>query len=343
MRVLRRPMFRIGGSAGEGITSGLVPRQGYQGTGNPGDQRVLSEYEKEALDRYQANQRLAQMIRRPSGPSPADALIEFGLNLASAPPTGSIFSTAAGAAKPAYQNYVTRKQKALSEQQRFDQALLGDTLDQLSKERQKSRESSSFASEKEQENYDILIKKQRALEKKLREAEKVKASGPEEKGYIIEPNQEEIARIKEELEDNAKLQSLYSKNEKDPVRAAILKGISNGVFTFDDLIVYDKTGVPPTEESKAEGGRIGYQNAGPVMPTSMPEQQQPVMNPQPNQQDLTFEELRSRLPESVTDDIIQLLVNSEEALTEFANIQTAQDIAFFNRKYQVNLVLPQEA
>ena len=28
-RVLRRPMFRMGGSAGEGITSGLAPRQGY--------------------------------------------------------------------------------------------------------------------------------------------------------------------------------------------------------------------------------------------------------------------------------------------------------------------------
>ena len=28
-RTLRRPMFRMGGSAGEGITSGLAPRQGY--------------------------------------------------------------------------------------------------------------------------------------------------------------------------------------------------------------------------------------------------------------------------------------------------------------------------
>ena len=32
-RVLRRPMFRIGGSAGEGITSGLAPRQGYAESG----------------------------------------------------------------------------------------------------------------------------------------------------------------------------------------------------------------------------------------------------------------------------------------------------------------------
>ena len=36
-RVLRRPMFRTGGSA-EGITSGLQPRQGYKKNG-----RVLPE------------------------------------------------------------------------------------------------------------------------------------------------------------------------------------------------------------------------------------------------------------------------------------------------------------
>ena len=29
-RVLKSPMFRIGGSTGSGITSGLAPRQGYE-------------------------------------------------------------------------------------------------------------------------------------------------------------------------------------------------------------------------------------------------------------------------------------------------------------------------
>ena len=37
-RTLRRPMFRMGGTA-EGITSGLS-RQGYHGTDNAADQRV---------------------------------------------------------------------------------------------------------------------------------------------------------------------------------------------------------------------------------------------------------------------------------------------------------------
>ena len=40
-RTLQRPMFRIGGSAGTGITSGLSkPRQGYKGTDDASSQRV---------------------------------------------------------------------------------------------------------------------------------------------------------------------------------------------------------------------------------------------------------------------------------------------------------------
>ena len=45
-RVLKRPMFRLGGNTDQGIMSGVVPRQGYQGTNNPADQRVISEFEK---------------------------------------------------------------------------------------------------------------------------------------------------------------------------------------------------------------------------------------------------------------------------------------------------------
>ena len=47
-RVLRRPMFRLGGPANEGITSGLAPRQGYQGTNDASDQSVMSDWLKNA-------------------------------------------------------------------------------------------------------------------------------------------------------------------------------------------------------------------------------------------------------------------------------------------------------
>jgi hypothetical protein len=60
-------------------------------------------------------------------------------------------------------------------------------------------------------------------------------------------------------------------------------------------------------------------------------------------QDLSFEELRARLPQEITNDIVQLIANSKQALVDFANIRTQQDVNAFNQKYDVNLVVPQEA
>jgi hypothetical protein len=57
---------------------------------------------------------------------------------------------------------------------------------------------------------------------------------------------------------------------------------------------------------------------------------------------ITYEELRARLPQEVSDDIVRLLANSAEALEDFAMIQTEQDINTFNKKYGVTLVLPSE-
>ena len=98
--------------------------------------------------------------------------------------------------------------------------------------------------------------------------------------------------------------------------------------------------IPEDMETKAEGGRIGYQDAGPVMPAAGDMGQETM--PEELQQDLTFEELRNRLPQEIGDDIINLILSSAEAMEDFATIQTEQDISNFNKKYGVNLVLPSE-
>ena len=94
-RTLRRPMFRLGGNTDQGIMSGVVPRQGYS-NGKTGEdyKRILGEAAGQRPDTSMANM-----------------LIDFGLNVASAPPTGSIFSTAAGAAKAPFQRYAAAKAK----------------------------------------------------------------------------------------------------------------------------------------------------------------------------------------------------------------------------------------
>jgi len=60
-----------------------------------------------------------------------------------------------------------------------------------------------------------------------------------------------------------------------------------------------------------------------------------------NSNALTYDELRLRLPPEVSDDVVKLLAASDEALLEFSNIATQQDVNEFNVKYGVELVLPQ--
>jgi hypothetical protein len=58
---------------------------------------------------------------------------------------------------------------------------------------------------------------------------------------------------------------------------------------------------------------------------------------------LSFEQIRSRLPEEITDDVVTLLASSNAALQDFAYIRTQGDVNKFNQKYGVSLVLPATA
>ena len=64
--------------------------------------------------------------------------------------------------------------------------------------------------------------------------------------------------------------------------------------------------------------------------------------PVQQEQILDYNQVRARLPKEITDDIVTLIVTSEQAFGDFSEIQTQADVENFNRKYNVNLVLPQE-
>ena len=95
MRTLNRPMFRIGGPANEGITSGLG-RQGYADRG-----LVESAEERKKV--------LSELAGQRPDTSLSQFMIDFGLDVASATPSGSIFSTAAASAKEPFQAYKASK------------------------------------------------------------------------------------------------------------------------------------------------------------------------------------------------------------------------------------------
>ncbi len=91
-RLLHRPMFRRGGSTGEGITSGL--RQGYQ----DGDlAKIRSQLE--------LINKLAPAPERPKSQARSDFLINFGLDLATRSPKGNILHTAAASARDPFKQF----------------------------------------------------------------------------------------------------------------------------------------------------------------------------------------------------------------------------------------------
>ena len=337
MRTLRRPMFRIGGSAGEGITSGLAPRQGYQGTGNSLDQLVkqIPEFQKVAK----------QYAYKPRGVTPADALIEFGLNVASAPPTGSIFSTAAGAAKEPFQRYAQSKasaaEKAYASEADLFKTLIGAYGD--IEAAKKGEGAKSYAKQWEVNRIGELMNEISELE-------------------IKDPKSKQLPILRAQL-DKLKPKNpfinfflsdeiggkIFKKIKADLLLKDRAEGGENKYSGEDDPALW-KEAVKQFEKEVSgmfnEGGRVGYQQGLSVQP------QQASMQPQMAQQEMQmpeemtsvgFEELRQRLPAEVTDDIVRLISSSGEAMEDFATIETEQDTANFNKKYGVNLVLPSEA
>ena len=93
--------------------------------------------------------------------------------------------------------------------------------------------------------------------------------------------------------------------------------------------------------SFASGGRAGY-----ALGEMVEEQVTETMDQGPMAQSdnpISYDQLRARLPAEITDDIVELMANSAEALEDFAMISSQQDVDLFNQKYSVNLVLPSEA
>ena len=96
-------------------------------------------------------------------------------------------------------------------------------------------------------------------------------------------------------------------------------------------------------EFRKDGGRIGFANGSPIEQITETETVETSGTPTVQVTQLSFEELRDRLPPEVTDDVIRFLSQSEQALQDFAYIRTAGDIKKFNMKYGLNLVLPAQA
>jgi len=392
-RILTRPMFRMGGSTGSGITSGLTaPRQQYNEAGRV---QKLFEERKKMFDQTVPQERGGFMPG-----SVSSFLTDFGLNLISATPRGNIFATAATAAKDPFRNFQTARAQERADQKQLDQAILGDVISEDFKSTQQQKLIDAGFEEKKMElqnkitqleiegtqdslkraeelkNDIILLEKDYELQKKYGTTGKSYDPGAATKtSNLIKGLDDEKLELNEELstllgtltnertaEDNLRIKQIQARlGSIDDIRASILKESSliekiGALDQTDQLntivdqnmakgMTYEEAFKAALEQFKflqdmADGGRAGY-NVGGMTGMETPQQTQQSVEASPTQ-DLTYTELRSRLPNSISDQIVQLLANSKQALLDFAEIRTQQDVNQFNQQYDVTLTLPQE-
>jgi len=353
-RVLRRPMFRIGGSAGTGITSGL-DRKGYK-DGTDEYDRALKTTERFMTDIDKFRGEEAKFT--PSG-FPG-FLTQFGLNLLSTPPTGNIFQTAAIAAKEPFQTFqaaqlAKREREADTAEDIFGTALASEyditakrlksdddrKTPEVEAELIKNAQTNIFDARKILENPDSTQEEKTTAEQKivLNQNVLLKEIGVPAEYEAIISSEELFNSYKASYVEQENQKRINEYKTKNPNATA--EEIAENVVTIneDSPEAADFTIMELRKKYYfASGGRVGLKlGTEPKMMEEVAEQ------PKSEVQELSYTELRARLPQEISNDIVQLLSQSKQALIDFANIQTPEDIASFNQQYDVNLTLPQGA
>ena len=351
MRTLRRPLFR-GGSTGTGITSGLAPRQGYRQAGNvlPKhlEQKRISDVLTGQTTLGEAQDLSRALSYKPRGTNVYDFLTEFGLNIASTPPQGNIFQTAATAAKEPYQRFLTKKGESEASQYVSE----ADMFKTLIKGAASAQGDEGMAGKTEQWKHEMVPQYMNTIatleaKETLTGEEKIELDAAKFNLRRLETDDQFVTwflaqpKIGLNLWKDIKSKLIAEDRQSDEPKYDQELGEDDPQLTIDAYVAFKKQ---VENMGKAEGGRIGYQNAGPVLGQGLPAQTPTTEETMPEELgDISYEELRARLPQEVSDEIVRLLANSAEALEDFATIQTEQDISNFNKKYGVNLVLPAEA
>ena len=143
------------------------------------------------------------------------------------------------------------------------------------------------------------------------------------------------------IDEAQKVQNKLEKElAKDNPDQSKIKKYRKSLKIFQALLNKDLSGISTALELK-KGGRVN-------LAESFPGTAGEAANTEPatqtaNIDKLSFNELRTRLPKEITDDIVVLLANDDQALQDFAYIRTQGDIDKFNLKYGVTLVLPPES
>ena len=329
-KILKRPMFRRGGSTSTGIMDGF----GESTRPNFQEGKLVEQVEKEFGE-----------PEMETGFDTQDylSLAKLGFAVAGAPGKGPGLAGLMQAASPALQDF--------TDDLSGNRAAREEAFNTATKDRRDAR-LAAIGTEYEVANQADLEKKYQLekaaelrailLDDNATEAQKKAAIDDLDVLYPTrgKAKYEELAEARDtgytKFEDDADsiFSALTDPNADKTSDEYIELNEKYGGMTAVEIAVQMAIDNVLKQYEYADGGRVKKQMGGsmssPTAPTTAPT----------NTTGITFEELRSRLPSEVSDSVVKLLATSEAALFDFANIQTQEDIAQFNLKYNSDLQLP---
>jgi len=341
-RTLNRPMFRIGGSAGTGITSGLDRKPFKEGTDL--QDRAFKPNIDQALEAAELSKdpRVRDVLFPSSGGlSPGTLpgfLTSFGLNLTSQVPTGNIFQTAAIAAQDPFKTFQAAKLAKTDDRSRFARDLFsGDIASQYDLEAQRIKNLKEGADGRKtaEVEADIIRNAQTSIFE-ARDILKDENSTDDQKkkaNQTIKINQNILQK---ELGVPIEYSVIISTPELfDPEMTAIVENYNNSQLKKMEEYAINNPDVDETT----------IKDMFPLMEDGSVEARM-----------LTIERLRERFgfasggragfslgtPKPMMESVAEQKKQTGE-VQDLSYIQTTEDIASFNQQYDVNLSMPSGA
>ena len=363
-RILKRPMFRRGGSSfqsqGTGITSPYdVPRGGYYGggtigggaiRGNPmGTRTGFDDPKPDTIE--QINIEREKIFETPKGTWLDDVIGSFGAYSRPYKESGE----AKTIGEMGYEQAEELKKIRAARKEKQDLAALSGL------EERSAQVTRNFEKASEQELVILTNKLDKETKLAVEEAKGNNLDVIRRIGILEE--RLKSGKISQSQYDDG-VNSLLTKSDtllesaKDLAQALITANmVSSEAEALQKAIVLI-TGLKKILYKKAKGGRVGYQmgtpntGAAPVQQASLTEtidtptaditETETVTEGQQSSVQMPYQEFRAAIPAEVSDDIVQLIYYNQDAFADFSQITTQADVYAFNNKYGVSLVLPMD-
>ena len=388
-KVLRRPMFKMGGDTDSGIMSGFERKNFDQGTQPTPDEKLqtlLSGFDQEVAA---LSGEAPEYMQPGFGTAEFLALAQLGANIAGAPNRGGGIKGFAASTAPAFgqfaQDIGALNQQKMQARSAFDAAAKEAKLQALGTRvgleaesimadknlaaELKVQKNKIFQIDRAFEFYNTALTKYNQNSQAIKELANAGLTEEEYNRKLKELQQLETIYINEmysalslSLPETVQLGDLTVAGINETARRNVLANmnlVEPPVGDDPNRAEYEKQltaekkrlldqerqllavqtglettpGVPEFREDNAEGGRVGFQEGGVTAPVQ--QDQSPKSS-----SILSYAELRARLPQEVSDEVVRLLASSEAALLDFAQIQTQEDIRRFNQNYKADLQLP---